>query len=56
MLLSYKWVWMDGMGWVGSLWGATLRASLRDANNNKMAFFLALCPKCDTSKPDPKSV
>ena len=30
MLLSYKWDWM---GWVGSLCGATIRASLRDANN-----------------------
>ena len=32
MLLSYKWDWLDGLGWVGSLCGATIRASLRDAN------------------------
>ena len=31
MLLSYKWDWM---GWVGSLCGASLRASLRDANKS----------------------
>ena len=31
MLLSYK--WMDGWVGLGSLCGATIRASLRDANN-----------------------
>ena len=30
MLLSYMWIGLDGM--VGSLCGATIRASLRDAN------------------------
>ena len=30
MLLSYK--WMDGWVWMGSLCGATIRASLCDAN------------------------
>ena len=30
MLLSYKWI---GYGWMGSLCGAIIRASLRDANN-----------------------
>ena len=32
MLLSYKWMGWVGMG-LGSLCGAIIRASLRDANN-----------------------
>ena len=36
MILSYKWDGLDGMGWVGSLCGATIRASLRDANKKKI--------------------
>ena len=39
MLLSYK--WMDGIG-LGSLCGAIIRASLRDANNVGMDVFLKI--------------
>ena len=33
MLLSYKWM---GLDWVGSLCGAIIRASLRDANHSPL--------------------
>ena len=42
MLLSYMWIGLGWDGMVGPLCGATIRASLRDANKEKAIVSFAL--------------